>query len=194
MLNHVLRLMRPSVPPAVDSSTVVLTRWAFASSLGLLVGLGMACGNEGEDQSTATQPFQGANAARSSGASSGVTGEQETPANVSADNVAAADAIEQAAQALGRIVEQVEPICGQALDECGATPGCPEILACAAATGCSGRDCRCADQACEVDGPCRGVIDSAPGADAGGGSGPAAEAAARVGVCVSELSASTDAG
>jgi hypothetical protein len=86
---------------------------------------------------------------------------------------------------------QVGRVCGAALDRCTATGGCEQILACAAVHGCTGATCYCADARCEVPGPCRSVIDGAPGAvsgaAAGSSRGPAADAAAAVGVCIEQL-------
>ena len=63
-------------------------------------------------------------------------------------------------------------LCGACSDElrtCLETPGCAEILACARASGCGGSACYCGSAdpiAClngSADGPCRSVIDGAPG-------------------------------
>jgi hypothetical protein len=90
---------------------------------------------------------------------------------------------------------QLRQACGSAFDGCSATPGCNEILACAARAACAGAACYCADARCETDGPCRAVIEGAPGArtpDASDPSlGPAAEAASLVGACLQGLSSGT---
>jgi hypothetical protein len=58
-------------------------------------------------------------------------------------------------------------------------------------SGCTGASCYCADSSCEAAGPCRSVIDGAPGArepDAENPSrGPAPEAASAVGACLQGL-------
>jgi hypothetical protein len=92
---------------------------------------------------------------------------------------------------LGMAADQVQAACGATFDGCSATPGCNEILACAARNACAGSACYCADATCETDGPCRSVIEGAPGArvpDEGDRSlGPAADAAAAVGDCLGGL-------
>ncbi|MEO8185296.1 MAG: hypothetical protein ABI895_41340 [Deltaproteobacteria bacterium] len=89
------------------------------------------------------------------------------------------------------VTEQLRAACGSSLDDCSATPGCNEILACAARTACSGAACYCADARCETDGPCRAAIEAAPGArvpdTANPSPGPAADAAGGVGACLQGL-------
>jgi hypothetical protein len=101
------------------------------------------------------------------------------------------EAIAAVTGALGMVADQVQAACGTAFDGCSSTPGCNEILACAARSACSGSACYCADADCETDGPCRSVIEGAPGArvpDAEDDSlGPAADAARRVGDCLGGL-------
>lgn len=83
--------------------------------------------------------------------------------------------------------------CPEALADCAATPGCPEIMACALQTGCTATDCFCGDASLtgcldgEANGPCRDVIVAAPGGRAPTltqpSAGPAAEAARAVAEC-----------
>jgi hypothetical protein len=93
--------------------------------------------------------------------------------------------------ALGMAGEQLQSACGVPLERCSSTPGCNEILACAASSACTGRECYCSGDGCATDGPCRAVIEAAPGArlpDAANPSlGPAPDAASAVGVCVEGL-------
>jgi hypothetical protein len=86
--------------------------------------------------------------------------------------------------------------CATPLAECSRVPGCPAILDCVAASGCSGNDCYCGDTslaAClagRANGPCKAVILAAPEArepdsrDPSGG--PASDAANRVGDCAND--------
>jgi hypothetical protein len=86
--------------------------------------------------------------------------------------------------------------CGDTLDACAATPGCPEILACVRENACSGTDCFCGDAtltrcfAGEGDGPCKDAVLAAPGgreptlSDPSGG--PASDAALAVGECAED--------
>jgi hypothetical protein len=102
----------------------------------------------------------------------------------SAFGLSAADLVEA-------LAGQAGGACGAVLDRCSATEGCDRIVACAAENACTGAQCYCADARCEVPGPCRTVIDGAPGAVGGaapgGNRGPAADAAAAVGVCIEQL-------
>jgi len=111
------------------------------------------------------------------------------PSSVSDENAAAISA------AASMVTDQLRAACGSSFDSCMATPGCNEVLACAARTACIGVACYCSDARCEVDGPCRAVIEAAPGArrpDASNPSpGPAAEAAGRVGACLQGLAGGT---
>jgi hypothetical protein len=105
--------------------------------------------------------------------------------------VPSAEDIAALTDAFGMAAGQIQAACGAAFDRCGTTTGCNEILACAASNACSGADCYCQDDACTMDGPCRSVIDSAPGArvpDASNPSlGPASDAARAVGDCLQGL-------
>lgn len=96
-----------------------------------------------------------------------------------------------AADLVQALAGQVGGVCGAVLDTCTATDGCEQIVACAAEHACTGATCYCADVRCEVPGPCRSVIDGAPGAVSGAAPGsnrgPAADAAAAVGVCIEQL-------
>jgi hypothetical protein len=93
--------------------------------------------------------------------------------------------------AIMMVTDQLQAACGGAFDTCSTTPGCNEILACAARNACTGSACYCADASCQTAGPCRSVIEGAPGArapDAQNDSlGPAADAAAGVGECLGGL-------
>lgn len=95
------------------------------------------------------------------------------------------------AEVIERAGDQLQAACGPTFDACEATAGCDEILACAARSACSGVACYCADASCAAPGPCRAVIDGAPGArtpDAESPSlGPASDAAAGVGACLQGL-------
>jgi hypothetical protein len=101
------------------------------------------------------------------------------------------EAVAAVTDALGMAADQLQAACGTTFDECSATPGCNEILACAARSGCTGSACYCADTSCETDGPCRSVIEGAQGArvpdEADSSLGPAADAAAAVGDCLGGL-------
>lgn len=140
-----------------------------------------ACGSSAEDSSDPAPPS-------STGASNerpGMPATNTPSAGPSAEEIAAAT------EAIGMAAGQVQAACGDALDACRATDGCNEILTCAARNACSGRDCYCLGADCATDGPCRSVIDSAPGArvpDASDQSlGPASEAARGVGACLQGL-------
>jgi hypothetical protein len=101
------------------------------------------------------------------------------------------EAVAAVTDALGMAADQLQAACGTTFDGCSATPGCNEILACAARSGCAGSACYCADASCETDGPCRSVIEGAPGArvpdEEDSSLGPAADAAAAVGDCLGGL-------
>jgi hypothetical protein len=102
-----------------------------------------------------------------------------------------AEAAAMVAEVIERAGDQLRAACGATFDACEATAGCDEILACAARSACSGIACYCADASCASPGPCRTVIDGAPGArtpDAENPSlGPASDAAAGVGACLQGL-------
>jgi hypothetical protein len=124
-----------------------------------------------------------------SSASGAQPGSSPGPAGVSPEDAAALSA------AASMVTAQLRAACGGSFDGCSATPGCNEILACAARTACAGAACYCADARCETDGPCRAVIEAAPGAripDVSNPSlGPAAEAASLVGACVQGVASGT---
>jgi hypothetical protein len=98
------------------------------------------------------------------------------------------EAINAFSAALGMTAGQLRDACGPAFETCATTPGCDEILGCAAMHGCAGAECYCADARCAAPGPCRAVIDGAPGArmpDAADPSlGAAPAAAGVVGACL----------
>lgn len=146
-----------------------------------IVAIALACGSAKDDASDPEPPPSNAGA---SGAA-GTTGGTGAPAMPSAEEIAALT------DAFGMAAGQIQAACGTTFDRCGMTPGCNEILACAARNACSEADCYCLDAACTRDGPCRSVIDSAPGArvpDASNPSlGPASDAARAVGDCLQGL-------
>lgn len=92
--------------------------------------------------------------------------------------------------------------CVVQLDECAATSGCPEILACVLDSGCTGLDCYCGDDtlpAClggQGNGPCRSAVLDAPGGrqpDALNPSGgPASDAALAVSACSTDVNTCGD--
>jgi hypothetical protein len=100
-------------------------------------------------------------------------------------------AIAAASQAAGMVAEQVRAACGSTFDRCNETPGCSDILTCAARNTCAGSACYCADERCTSPGPCRTTIDGAPGArsadSANPSLGPASDAATAVGRCLQGL-------
>lgn len=147
----------------------------------LLLLTGLACGSAADDEGTTREPTPPA-----SGGASAPPASDVAPSSAS-DSAEASEAA-LLAEVLERAGDQFGATCGPAIDACGATAGCNEILACAARSGCTGAECYCADAGCTSPGPCREVIDAAPGArapDASGPSrGPATDAAAAVGACL----------
>ncbi len=89
--------------------------------------------------------------------------------------------------------------CSDALAECLDTPGCADILACAAESGCTGADCYCGDAspgrclAGQGNGPCMGAFLDAPGGReptlTNPSGGPAADAASDVADCATRARA-----
>src|SRR3954469_10861755 len=83
--------------------------------------------------------------------------------------------------------------CTEQLEQCAATPGCAEIVACTRQSGCSGIDCYCGDfdaAACvqgQANGPCKSVILNAPAGHAptliSPSGGPASDAAVAISTC-----------
>jgi hypothetical protein len=126
-----------------------------------------------------------ASAPAMSSAPSAAARSSDAPPDTAPANAAAISA------AVSMAGDSLRAACGSSIDVCSATPGCNEILACAARAACTGTDCYCSDARCQVEGPCRAVIAAAPGArvpDAANPSpGPAAEAAGRVGACLQGL-------
>jgi hypothetical protein len=145
----------------------------------------LACGSSDEGASDAPEPPP------SNGGTSGAAGAPPTMNGTTPSTMPSAEEIAALTDALGMAAGQVQAACGATFDRCGMTPGCNEILTCAARSACSGADCYCMDGACTMDGPCRSVIDSAPGArvpDASNPSlGPASDAARAVGDCLQGL-------
>jgi hypothetical protein len=152
-----------------------------------LVMLGLACGSSNSgDSSPASHSGSGSPSAPASPTSAGPGTESAAP-----PPAIPPEAVAAVTDAIGMAAANVQAACGAPLDACSATPGCNEILACAAFSGCTGGACYCADARCETAGPCRSAIAGAPGAqspDAESGSyGPAADAAAAVGDCLAGL-------
>ena len=146
----------------------------------LLISTGLACGSaaDGESSEEPSSPEPGAGTAPADGMAP-------------APNEARDEAAAMVAEVIERAGDQLRAACGPTFDACEATEGCDEILACAARSACSGVACYCADASCASAGPCRTVIDGAPGArtpDAENPSlGPASDAAAGVGACLQGL-------
>jgi hypothetical protein len=83
--------------------------------------------------------------------------------------------------------------CTEQIEQCAATPGCAEIVACTRQSGCLGIDCYCGDfgaAACvqgQANGPCKSVILDARGGHAptlvSPSGGPASDAAVAISTC-----------
>jgi hypothetical protein len=149
-----------------------------------ILAIGLACGSSEE---AANDPAP----APSNGGTSGTPAAPPTMNGTPPSGVPSAEDIAALTDAFGMAVGQIQAACGATFDRCGMTTGCDEILACAASNACSGADCYCQDDACTMDGPCRSVIDSAPGARVPNASnpslGPASDAARAVGDCLQGL-------
>jgi hypothetical protein len=156
---------------------------SLLASLALVAGLG--CGSSSNDDDANGSPPSNSNSPPSPPTPAAPSGPQGAPAGIPPEAVAAVT------EAFGMAADQIEAACGASFDACEATPGCNEILACAAGSGCSGASCYCADASCDSPGPCRATIDGAPGArvpDAEDPSlGPAPAAATAVGACLQGL-------
>jgi hypothetical protein len=160
---------------------------ALRLSFALLLAMASACGSaddgDSADEPTSPEPTS----PEPGGAPSAPPANGPAPAPSNDDAEAAA----MVAAVLERAGDQLGAACGPTFDACEATEGCDEILACAARSACSGVACYCADASCATPGPCRSVIDGAPGArtpDADNPSlGPASDAAAAVGACLQGL-------
>ena len=171
---------------------------ALAAPLGAL-GVLCACGAPARGESPASEeppaPPPAASSQPSTPSSAGdstqPSTEPSTPAGLAPVAGSGEEPSADSAAELEELAGQVGSLCGAALDRCTAIDGCEQILACAAEHGCTGALCYCADARCEAPGPCRSVIDGAPGASsgaaAGGNRGPAVDAAAAVGACIEEL-------
>jgi hypothetical protein len=153
-----------------------------------IVAAALACGSSGEGgDDPDPSPSSG-------GTGGGAPANSPAPANNApgASTMPSPEDIAAVTDALGMVAGQVQAACGARFEACGATPGCTDILSCAARNACSGADCYCLGAGCTMDGPCRSVIDSAPGArvpDANDPSlGPASDAARAVGDCLQGLS------
>ena len=167
-------MLHPCVRPSTSLATSVLRLALFA--------LGLACGASDAEESPPPPASSGA-AGTSSGPAPST--EPSAPAGPSAEEIAALT------EMLGMAADRIQAACGDTFDACGATPGCDEILTCAAFNACSGADCYCLGEGCAMDGPCRSVIDSAPGARVPTADnpslGPASDAASAVGDCLQGL-------
>lgn len=165
--------MRPLLPHSESKLTCQLFLFVPIAVVGL------ACGGSDEE---GNEPGSSA-----SGGTSGSPPAMPAPATNGAGMPSAED-IAALTDALGMAAGQVEAACGATFDRCETTPGCNEILTCAALNACAGADCYCLGEGCAMDGPCRSVIDSAPGARAPDASnpslGPASDAARAVGNCL----------
>jgi hypothetical protein len=151
-------------------------------SLVPLLLVGLACGGSSDD---GDRPQTA-----SGGAPSAPPSTSAPPAQPAAPAIPP-EAVMAVTDAIMMVTDQLQAACGEAFDTCSTTPGCNEILACAARNACTGSACYCADASCQTPGPCRSVIEGAPGArvpDAADDSlGPAADAASGVGECLTGL-------
>jgi hypothetical protein len=165
--------------PCVRPSTQ-LSRCVLASSV---LAIGLACGSSDDEQS---EPPPSSGAAGTSSSPSAPSTNGPAPANTPTPEEIAA-----LTEMIGMAADQIQSACGTTFDSCGATPGCNEILTCAARNACSGADCYCLGADCSMPGPCRTVIETAPGARAPDASnpslGPASDAARAVGQCLQGL-------
>jgi hypothetical protein len=151
-----------------------------------ILTLGLACGSsDGEAKDPEPSSSNGGTSATPPASTAPAANGGAPPGMPSAEDIAALT------DAFGMAAGQIQAACGPSFDRCGATPGCNEILTCAAQNACSGADCYCLGEGCATDGPCRSVIDSASGArvpDATDQSlGPASDAARAVGACLQGL-------
>lgn len=155
---------------------------------GLVLVVTLGCGSPGSDVENDGAPPRSTPEPVASGGRAGTPPAVNTggsPALPSAEDIAALS------DALGMAGDQVQSACGGPFERCSSTPGCNEILTCAASSACTGRECYCSGDGCATDGPCRAVIEAAPGArvpDAANPSlGPAPDAASAVGACLQDL-------
>lgn len=171
-------MLHPCVRPSPSLATSVLR---------LALALGLACGSSDDPEESAPPPASNGAAGTSSAPppATDPSLDPSAPAGPSADEIAALT------EMFGMAADRIESACGATFDACGATPGCDEILTCAALNACSGADCYCLGEGCAMDGPCRSVIDSAPGARVRTADdpslGPASDAASAVGDCLRGL-------
>ncbi|HTV22739.1 MAG TPA: hypothetical protein VMG12_28815 [Polyangiaceae bacterium] len=164
-----------------------LSKLTLSLLVSSIVPLALACGSSSDGDEPPSEPPPSSNGAAGSPspAQPAPSTNNPTPAGPSAEDIAALTEV------FGMAADQIQAACGPSFDQCEATPGCNEILACAARSACAGSDCYCVGDGCAMDGPCRSVIDSAPGArvpDATSTSlGPASDAASAVGACLQGL-------
>jgi hypothetical protein len=157
-----------------------------------IVAAALACGSSGEGESDPDPSTSSGGTGGAPPASPGPATNGPSPSTLpSAEDIAAVT------DAFGMAAGQIQAACGGAFETCGATPGCSDILTCAARNACSGADCYCLGAGCTMDGPCRSVIESAPGArvpdDNDRSLGPASDAARAVGDCLQGLGGGTPA-
>lgn len=159
-------------------SDMPLFRWGY--SLAPLLLLAVGCGSSSDDEAPPPQTTSGGAPSAAPPTSPAPT--QPAPPAIPPETVMAVT------DAIMMVTDQLQAACGGAFDTCSTTPGCNEILACAARNACTGSACYCTDASCQTPGPCRSVIEGAPGArppDAQNDSlGPAADAAGAVGECL----------
>lgn len=161
-----------------------LSKLANHCLLPALVASALACGSSDEDARDPDTSSSGGASAGSGATPGPATNGTNAAGTPSAEDIAALT------DALGMAAGQVQAACGATFERCEATPGCNEILTCAARNACSGADCYCQGEGCAMPGPCRSVIESAPGARAPDPSssnpslGPASDAARAVGNCL----------
>lgn len=155
---------------------------------GLVLVVTLGCGSSGADVDNDGAPPRSMPEPVASG---GVAATPPAANTGGAPASPSAEAIAALSDALGMAGDQLQATCGAPLERCSSTPGCNEILMCAASSACAGRECYCSGDGCATDGPCRAVIEAAPGArlpDAANPSlGPAPDAASAVGVCIEGL-------
>jgi hypothetical protein len=167
-------MRHPPVRPSTQLSMSV-----FASSI---LAIGLACGSSEDEPSEPPPAPNGA---------AGTSAQGTSPTSPAPSNTPTPEEIAALTEMFGMAADQIQSACGTTFDTCGSTPGCTEILTCAASNACSGADCYCLGADCSTDGPCRTVIESAPGAripDASDPSlGPASDAARAVGQCLQGL-------
>ena len=216
MKRSVFRMGNATLPSTWGRRVAI--SWPLGCCLLAGTWLGLACGSGGDEpaaespsptpQSTQQMSMPAGATGGSSGAGSGGSSGASpttTPAasgGTAADSPAAAetsDAVDDGCAALGSTDACAACICdrcGDTLQTCVETDGCPAILVCVRESGCTGRDCFCGDASLveclqgEGNGPCRDAILAAPGGRAptaqDPSAGPASDAAQQVGDCAED--------